>query len=171
MEYSILIIGGLVNLLTLVTAFGGGVWYLVRLRDKTREASRLIDERLNKNEAERQKLRDDINMVLEILVDTGHAPALAKGWLVRKSPVKLTAEGREALAPFIQQLRDFYRSCGIAMSDVDLFREVYKRFGREIKEKVCDPQNEPTLSGMALAMTLMREQEPHEPSPPDEPTP
>ncbi len=66
---------------------------------------------------------------------------------------------REAYAPLMHKLQNFYATTGKHLSDTELFIALEQRFGDEILNTICVPFGLTTGSCLIIARQLLRETE------------
>jgi hypothetical protein len=81
-----------------------------------------------------------IDTVWGFLMKRAMSEALVQGVATRNSPVKVTNEAKQWMAPLIGPIREFYATLGRRnMSDEELALEIERRFGDRILHEVCIP--------------------------------
>lgn len=80
-----------------------------------------------------------IDTVWDFQMRRAQSEAVNKGVATMNSPVMVSDEAKQWMAPIIGPIREFYVHLGRRMSDRDLYLEIERRFGDQILREVCIP--------------------------------
>ena len=100
-----------------------------------------------------------INTVVDMLIRNAKTESVLKGLATINSPLVASDDARQYFASMKDELRSYYLTIGIHLSENDLFLDVQNRFGDRIFKEICLPLKIMNNACITLAIAIAREQD------------
>jgi hypothetical protein len=110
------------------------------------------------------KVELKIDTIWDFHMRRAQSEAVKLGIATMNSPVKVSDEAKEWMAPLIAPIREFYKGLGRRMTERDLYIEIERRFGEQILREVCIPHGLSQGACLLIAVQAVRDGDPLTPT-------
>jgi hypothetical protein len=107
------------------------------------------------NRISRIELKTDT--LWDFFIRRAAAEAVSKGLGTVNSDLKITDETRSWYAGMAAELKEFYRTVGVRLTDREMFMEFESRFGGRIMKEICIPHGLFSGSCILAAIAVAKE--------------
>lgn len=103
------------------------------------------------------ELRLKVDTMWEFQWKRAQSEAVMAGVAKVNSPVRVSDEAKQWMAPIIGPVREFYQKLGRRLTDAELALEIERRFGEQILREVCIPHGLAHGACLLIALQAARD--------------